>query len=65
VSIYPEGSHTALEALIVSHAQADRRNQVAPMGPFTWQDSARQCMVQVDRLLKRNETLEPSTPASL
>lgn len=56
VSIYPEGSHTALESLIVEHSRTDKRRHVAPMDPFTWQDSARQCMRLVDRLLKRNET---------
>lgn len=44
VSFYPQGSHAALEALVVQHAASDRRAEVPAMGAFTWEDSARQFM---------------------
>ena len=53
VSIYPQGSHAALEALVVEHSQAERRAGVAPMKSFTWQDSALQCVALFQGLLAR------------
>lgn len=53
VSIYPEGSQNVLEELVVEHATSDRRAQTPPMRPFTWEDSARQCLNLFRGLLAR------------
>lgn len=42
VSLYPQGSPAALEALVMQHAVSDRRAEIPAMGAFTWEDSARQ-----------------------
>jgi glycosyltransferase involved in cell wall biosynthesis len=44
VSIYAQGSHAALEELVIGHAGCDRRAEVPAMDPFTWGDSANQCL---------------------
>lgn len=56
VRIYPAGSHSALEALIIEHAQEDLRAQIPRMAPFSWEDSARQCMHLFERLLAQEKT---------
>lgn len=44
VSIYPQGSHAALEELLMLHSSSDPRGKVPPMDAFTWEDSAKQCL---------------------
>lgn len=44
VSIYPAGSQDALAELLVQHAASDRRGHTPAMQPFTWRDSAMQCL---------------------
>lgn len=51
VSIYPQSSHAALEELVVQHASSDRRAETPAMSPFTWKDSARQCVALFRSLL--------------
>jgi glycosyltransferase involved in cell wall biosynthesis len=51
VCIYPQGSHQALEQLLLEHAAADHRAQTPPMKAFTWSDSAAQLLELSKRLL--------------
>lgn len=57
VFIYPEGSRSALEALIIEHSENDIRAQVPPMIPFSWEDSAAHCMRLLEKLLMPEHTL--------
>jgi glycosyltransferase involved in cell wall biosynthesis len=52
VFLYPQKDMAALAALVLEHAALDRRPMVGAMAPFTWQDSARQCLVNVERMLE-------------
>ena len=55
VFIYPEGSRSALESLIIAHAQQDLRRGTPRMAAFMWEDSARQCMQLSERLLSQEQ----------
>lgn len=55
VSIYAEGSHAALEALILARAQETSASIPPPMPPFTWHDSAEQCLRLVDSLMTQEQ----------
>ncbi len=46
----------ALVRVLVDHARNDMRGQVAPMSPFTWADSARECAAQIEQLLATAST---------
>jgi glycosyltransferase involved in cell wall biosynthesis len=50
VHLFEPGSVDKLKALIVQQAKNDARAHVAPMPPFTWRDSARQCLDVISRL---------------
>jgi glycosyltransferase involved in cell wall biosynthesis len=50
VCLFAAGSMQALKDLILQHARDDRRARVAPMDPFTWHDSARQCLQAISRM---------------
>jgi glycosyltransferase involved in cell wall biosynthesis len=51
VTTFDRTSAGALARVLVDHALNDRRGQIAPMQPFTWADSARQCAAQIEQLL--------------
>ncbi|WP_053076527.1 glycosyltransferase family 1 protein [Caenimonas sp. SL110] len=51
VTTFDRTSAGALARVLVDHAINDRRAVVAPMHPFTWADSARQCAAQIEKLL--------------
>lgn len=55
VFLYDRTSEAALAALVLSHAQCDRRQQVGCMAPFLWADSARQFLERVCGLLNAEE----------
>lgn len=52
VELYPSGNRGALAQLLVDHARTDRRGTLPPMPPFTWRDSARDCLRVVEQLLQ-------------
>lgn len=51
VFLYPQQDAAALHALVLEHAARDRRAEVGVQAPFRWEDSARDCLATVDRLL--------------
>lgn len=63
VELYPLGDRAALAQLVVEHARTDRRASIAPMPPFTWQDSARQCLQVVGQLLESDRAGERAATA--
>jgi len=53
VTLYPAGSHAELERRILELTGPQPDTKPALMEPFTWQDSARQCLQRIDALLPR------------
>jgi glycosyltransferase involved in cell wall biosynthesis len=51
VFIYPEGSHSGLQALVIEHSLRDFRQETPVMSAFRWRDSARQCLELFESLL--------------
>jgi glycosyltransferase involved in cell wall biosynthesis len=51
VFLYPQGSAVGLEALLRQHSQSAMGASAPPMRPFTWGDSAAQCIALCQRLL--------------
>lgn len=51
VSLCTDNSLGSMEALVIAHAEVDRRALVARMPAFTWKDSAQQCLQVVAVLL--------------
>lgn len=51
VSLCTENSLGNMEALVMTHAEVDRRASVTPMPVFTWKDSAQQCLQVMAGLL--------------
>ena len=51
VSLCAGNSIDNMAKLVVVHADVDRRPVAMPMPPFTWEDSARQCLQAVSDLL--------------
>jgi glycosyltransferase involved in cell wall biosynthesis len=54
VFLYPPQDAGALRASLLEHAAFDCRPSIPPMPPFSWQDSARQCLVAVNDVLGRS-----------
>ncbi|HEX2543243.1 MAG TPA: glycosyltransferase family 1 protein [Ramlibacter sp.] len=52
VFLYPQADVEALKALVLQHARHDHRASVGAMPAFTWQDSARQCLAAMERVLQ-------------
>lgn len=52
VSLYPQNSFAEMEALVMAHAEVDRRGSETTMPAFTWNDSAREFLGRIDRLQK-------------
>lgn len=68
VFLYPPNSADALEALIIEHATSNLRDRFKPMPPFTWSDSAQQCVDALSHLLgartaERNVSAAPNAVA--
>ena len=63
VFLYPQDDQQALKDLVLEHARRDHRAEVGTMPAFTWEDSARQCLLAMDRVLQaRPATAAPHEP---
>ena len=51
VTLVAVNSASALEAAVLAHAAGKHREHVLPMAPFTWADSARDCLTLFNELL--------------
>ena len=62
VTIYRQGSHTALGDAVIEHAQRESRADIRPMPAFSWEDSARQCVGLCEQLFDAKKICVASAP---